>query len=162
LLGWLIARYATQPLEQLTKTAEHVAGTGDLSVTIATARRDEAGRLARSFATMLDALARSRAQQQQLVQDAGHELRAPLTSLRTNIEVLGRQHDLPEARRAALLADVQSELGELSTMVDELVTLAAEPRDEVPQRIDLTELVEVQAARAGRRHEREVRLSGRG
>jgi two-component system, OmpR family, sensor histidine kinase MprB len=161
LLGWLIARYATKPLEQLTRTAEYVAGTGDLSAApLPGARRDETGRLARAFTTMLDALSRSRAQQQQLVQDAGHELRTPLTSLRTNIEVLGRHHDLPVAQRAALLADVQSELGELSTMVDELVTLAQEPRDEARQRIDLAELVEVQAARAGRRHERDVRVSG--
>jgi two-component system sensor histidine kinase MprB len=162
LLGWLIARYAVHPLEQLTRTAEHVAGTGDLAAAIPTARRDETGRLARAFATMLDALARSRAQQQQLVQDAGHELRTPLTSLRTNIEVLGRHRELPEPQRVALLADVQSELGELSAMVDELVTLAAEPRDEARQRIDLGELVEVQAARAARRHERDVRVTGIG
>jgi two-component system sensor histidine kinase MprB len=162
LLGWLIARYATHPLEQLTSTAEHVAGTGELTVPIPTARRDETGRLARAFATMLDALSRSRAQQQQLVQDAGHELRTPITSLRTNIEVLGRHRDLPEAQREALLADVHGELRELSTMVDELMALAAEPRDEVRQRIDLSELVEVQAGRAARRHERDVRVSGVG
>ncbi len=76
--------------------------------------------------------------------------------------MLGRHRDLPEVQREALLADVQGELGELSTMVDELMTLAAEPRDEVRQRIDLSELVEVQAARAARRHERDVRVTGTG
>jgi two-component system sensor histidine kinase MprB len=162
LAGWLIARHATQPLEELTRAAEHVAASGDLTATIPTVRRDETGRLAGAFTTMLHALARSREQQQQLVQDAGHELRTPLTSLRTNVEVLGRHRDLPDAQRAALLADVQSELAELSTMVDELVELTAEPPDQPAQRFDLAELVEGQAARAGRRHGREYVVSGTG
>jgi two-component system sensor histidine kinase MprB len=166
--GWLIARRTTKPLETLTNTAEHVAGTGELNpdglgTTIATARRDETGRLARAFTTMLNALARSREQQQQLVQDAGHELRTPLTSLRTNIEVLGRHRDLPEAQRSALMADLRSELEELTVLVDELVLVASDQRDDEPaQPVTLDDLVRLVAARAARRHSREFRVDGRG
>jgi two-component system sensor histidine kinase MprB len=111
---------------------------------------------------MLAALARSRRQQQQLVQDAGHELRTPLTSLRTNIEVLARHRDLPTDQRDALMADLRSELGELTALVDELVLVASDQRDDEPARpVALDELVGLVVERA-RRRGRAVRVEGRG
>ena len=53
---------------------------------------------------MLDTLERSVAAQRQLVADASHELRTPITSLRTNIEVLAEAESLPPDERARLLA----------------------------------------------------------
>ena len=53
---------------------------------------------------MLDTLERSVAAQRQLVADASHELRTPITSLRTNIEVLAESEALPPDERARLLA----------------------------------------------------------
>ena len=166
--GWLIARRTTRPLEELTTAAEHVAGTGELDhdglgTSEAVSRRDETGRLARSFATMLAALARSRQQQQQLVQDASHELRTPLTSLRTNIEVLARHRELPTDQRDALMADLRSELGELTTLLDELVLVASDQRDDEPvQPVVLDELVGLVVERARRRHGAAIRVEGSG
>ena len=79
-LAWFVSRRAVRPVAVLTRAAEHVAATRDLEVPIEVTRRDEIGRLATSFNTMLAALASSRAQQRRLVADAGHELRTPLTS----------------------------------------------------------------------------------
>src|SRR6266702_5097715 len=84
----------------------------------------EVGRLSRAFASMLAALTRSRDQQQRLVQDAGHELRTPLTSVRANIDTLRRHPDLAAGPRGQVLADLDSELRELSSLVEELVALA--------------------------------------
>jgi len=95
-VGWFLAGRFTRPIVQLTKSAEHIAQTTDLSEPIAIQRSDEVGRLASSFNAMLDSLAGSRLQQQQLVMDASHELRTPLTTLRTNIELLARRPDLDE------------------------------------------------------------------
>ncbi|MDQ1448081.1 MAG: two-component system, OmpR family, sensor histidine kinase MprB, partial [Actinomycetota bacterium] len=86
--AWLIARRIVRPVEQLTVAAEQIATTQQLEHHIEITRRDELGRLAASFNTMLAALGSSRAQQQRLVMDASHELRTPLTALRTNIELL--------------------------------------------------------------------------
>ena len=94
LLGWWLARRLTRPLEELTEVAERVARDEDLNATVPTGGDDEVGRLARSFDTMLGALATSKEQQRRLVQDASHELRTPLTSLRTNVELLARAPDL--------------------------------------------------------------------
>jgi two-component system sensor histidine kinase MprB len=152
-LGWLVGRTSIRPVETLSWAAEHVAETQDLSATIDDTGKDELGRLARSFNAMLGALAASRQQQAQLVSDAGHELRTPLTSLRTNIEVLLRTRDLPSEDRDALLADVGSQLQELTTLVGDLVDLAREDEkpEEEPEPVPLADLVQRAVDRAQRR-----------
>ena len=98
LLGRLVAGAAVQPLKHLSQTTEHVALTQDLTGRIEPAGEDEIGRLATSFNAMLDALEQSMGAldesvhaQRQLVADASHELRTPVTSIRTNIEILQQQ-----------------------------------------------------------------------
>lgn len=123
-IGTMVARTTIRPVTRLTATAEHVAATQDLDATIEVDSDDELGRLAQAFNSMLTALRLSREQQAQLVSDAGHELRTPLTSLRTNIEFLMKARAMPEADRAALLADVQDQLEELTSLVGDIVETA--------------------------------------
>lgn len=157
LIGWLIAGRATKPLVQLTDAAEEVATTGRLDVDVPPAGKDEPGRLARAFATMLAALGESRDQQQQLVQDAGHELRTPLTSLRTNVEMLQRYNELPAETRDAILADLHTETRELGSLVDELVQLATDTFDDEPEESVSVDQIAVRVAeRVNRRTGREV------
>ncbi len=151
-LGYLIGRETIRPVTRLTDAAEYVAATQDLSSTIDVQSEDELGRLARSFNAMLMALAASRRQQAQLISDAGHELRTPLTSLRTNIEVLMRRPDLPEADRAELFDDVEAQLGELTTLIGDLVDLAREEeRQPEPIEVRLDALVSGAVERVRRR-----------
>jgi two-component system sensor histidine kinase MprB len=58
------------------------------------------------------------------VADASHELRTPVTSLRTNVEVLLADSRLDEADRQRLLADVVEQSEELTTLVGDLIELA--------------------------------------
>jgi two-component system sensor histidine kinase MprB len=150
LLGWLVSRAALAPVTRLTRAAEHVARTRDLSRRMDPSAGDEIGRLARAFNTMLAALDRSLGAQRQLVADASHELRTPLTSLRTNIDVLGRANDLSPAAREKLLRDASGQLSELSILVGDLMDLAreSEEEDDVHEEIRLDLLVRDCVARA--------------
>jgi two-component system sensor histidine kinase MprB len=160
-IGWAIAWQVTRPVRALTALTEQIATDGTLDREVPTTGDDEVGRLARSFASMLDALRRSRDQQQRLVQDAGHELRTPLTSLRANIDTLRRHPDLAGESRDRLLADLDSELRELSSLTEELVGLAADPSvDEPESGLDLAELARRCVDRARRRSGREILLEG--
>src|SRR6202012_5225275 len=112
-LGRLVAGAAVLPLKRLTQATEHVTLTQDLSGRISSTGQDEIGRLARSFNAMLDALETSMSAlddsvhaQRQLVADASHELRTPVTSLRTNIEFLQQAEEMDAAERQHLLGDV--------------------------------------------------------
>ncbi len=136
--GWLVARTTTRPLRKLTATAEEVSATQDLTTAIDVERSDEVGSLAQSFRSMLDALRRSREQQQRLIQDAAHEVRTPLTTLRANIELLERAPDIGEPHRSELLGSLRSEFEALTNLFNEVVELAIGERDEAP--FDVIEL----------------------
>jgi two-component system sensor histidine kinase MprB len=155
--GWWLAGRITRRLVRLTGAAEEVASTGHLDIQVPSAGRDEVGRLGRAFDHMLGRLAQSMDMQRRLVQDAGHELRTPLTSLRTNLAALRRIELLPPEQRSALLDDLQSETRELSVLVNELVELAADRREEEePVEVELGRVAERVAGLARRRAGREI------
>jgi len=150
--GWLFARGLTKSLRTLTSAAGEVSTTGRLDIDVNANGRDEVGRLGAAFASMLGALSRSREEQQRLVQDAGHELRTPLTSLRTNVDVLRRHTDLPADMRVRVLDDLDTEVAELSALVEEVVAVGSgRTSDEPVKSIKLAEAVETAAERVGRR-----------
>jgi two-component system sensor histidine kinase MprB len=159
LLGRLVAGAAVAPVKRLTQATEHVTRTQDLSKRIQPAGVDEIGRLAESFNAMLDALESSMSAldasvhaQRQLVADASHELRTPVTSLRTNIEILKQEQNMGVEERQRMLDDVVEQIEELTLLMNDLIELG---RGEQPRtgtedvRLDL--IVEEAIDRA-RRH----------
>ncbi|MFN3216003.1 MAG: ATP-binding protein [Acidimicrobiales bacterium] len=159
-VGWLTARRIAGPIEELADRAELVARTQELNTPFSTSGPEEVGRLAASLTTMLGALDRSRGQQRQLVADASHELRTPLTTLRASVELLQRD-DLAPADRERLLATLSAELGELTTLVTEIVDLGTDAaRTEPAQHCDMRDLADAVAERARRRHDRAIEVSG--
>ena len=70
------------------------------------------------------ALDKSVRAQRQLVADASHELRTPITSLRTNIEVLLAHEELSDEERRRMLFDVVEQTEDLSALISDLIELA--------------------------------------
>ena len=145
-LGRLAARRVLRPLGEVAATAQHISETEDLRARIHVRADDEVGQLATRFNTMLGRLESSRAaldesvqSQRQLVADASHELRTPITSLRTNIELLlAGEHELSKDERRRMLTDVVEQSEELSLLVGDLIELA---RGDLP--IESAEAVEL-------------------
>lgn len=162
LVGWLIAGTVAAPVRRLTKAAEDVGSSGRLDVEVPGTGADEVGRLGSAFRDMLGALAVSRAEQQRLVQDAGHELRTPLTAVRTNLSVLRRHPEMSAEMRDGVLDDLDSEVGELTELVNELIAVASgELEQQVNDRIDLAALAIDVAERVGRRRSRSIEVDVR-
>jgi len=159
LVGWFTVSSVTRRLRRLSTAVEEVATTGRLDVEAPQSGNDEAGRLGRRFSEMLTALSRSRDQQQRLVEDAGHELRTPLTSLRTNLDVLRRHSDIAPDVRAQIVTDIDRDVADLESLVEEVVSLAADRHaDELPQPVVLRNHVVTVVERAARRSGRTVDL----
>lgn len=147
-LGTVVSRRAVRPVDELTRIAEEVAATQDLSRRIGSGKPDEIGRLSRAFDGMLAQLEQARQAQQQLVADASHELRTPLTSLRTNVEVLNHLERLQPAERRQLVDDVASQIDEFARLIGSLVELARGERPaHTVETVRLDELAERVLAR---------------
>ncbi len=144
--GYAVSGPALRPVGAMVRTAESIARSHNFSRRVpapAVARGDELGELARTFNEMLEALEASFTAQQRFMADAAHELRAPLTILRGNLELLERVHDMPDADRQIALASLHAQAKRVSGLVDQLVLLA---RSDVGQTlrheaVDLHEVV---------------------
>ena len=62
--------------------------------------------------------------QREFAADASHELRTPLTVIRTSVEHLRRHADEPVSTVGDALEDIDAEVGQLTSMVDDLLLLA--------------------------------------
>lgn len=154
LAGWAVARNGLRPVRRLTAAVEDIARTQRLEP-IPIEGSDEVARLASAFNEMLRALSASQHRQRQLVADAGHELRTPLTSLRTNLDLLVQadaRAGLSAENRAELLDDVRAQIGEMTTLIGDLVELARdEPHAPTVEPVELTAVLEQAIARVRRR-----------
>jgi two-component system sensor histidine kinase MprB len=156
-LGWAVATWLARPIIRLRDTAHQIATTLDLSTPIDVDASGEVGSLAASFSTMVAAVGRSQEQQRRLVSDASHEMRTPLTSLRSNLELVGQIERLPPAERREVVADVLEDVDELSSLLGELVDLASDLATAEPEEaVRLGDLSRAVAARMQRRAERLV------
>jgi signal transduction histidine kinase len=98
-VGWLASRRISAPLLGLTSVTASMAA-GDLAARAHVERRDEFGTLAQSFNTMADRVEDTVVTLRRFVSDAAHELNTPLTTLRTNLELV--TEDSPPEQRERL------------------------------------------------------------
>lgn len=117
--AWVIAGRLLRPVRALTDTARSITDT-DLSGRIPVEGDDEIAELAHTFNEMLDRLAHAFSVQRAFVDDAGHELRTPITIVRGHLELMG---DDPQDRRTTV-ALVTDELDRMARIVDDLLLLA--------------------------------------
>lgn len=118
-LAWRLAEKILRRVGAVSTTAHAISGT-DLDRRIDVVGRDEIAQLSATFNEMLDRLQLAFDQQQAFVDDAGHELRTPITIIRGHLEVLG---DDP-AEREETKALVLDELERMRRIVDDLLVLA--------------------------------------
>ena len=120
--GWA-SRRVVQPLEQVAGAATRIAG-GELEIRLPPTEDPDLLAIVASFNSMVDALASRIERDARFVGDVSHELRSPLTSLVTSVEVLGaRREELSDRGRQALTL-VEGELGRFRRMLDDLLELA--------------------------------------
>ncbi|SDB79749.1 Signal transduction histidine kinase [Raineyella antarctica] len=145
---WLISR-SLRPVEGIRSTVESISSRHlDARVPVS-GTDDEIGRLALTMNAMLERLERGRRQQNQFVADASHELRSPLASLHTALD-MGTGD--PTGERWSSLAPVMvTETHRMERLVDDLLTLARGDAGSVPatrwRDVDLDDLVVEEARR---------------
>lgn len=129
-LALLTGHRLASPLEDLTRAAERMSG-GDLSIRAPEYRQGEVGDLARQFNAMavrLEAsfadLAAERDTLRTFIADASHELRTPITALRTFNELLQDGADDDPQARDDFLRESQAQIERLAWITHNLLDLS--------------------------------------
>lgn len=156
-IGWAVAGRILAPVRLVRRAAAQLTEQ-DLTRRIPVQGRDDIALLAETFNAMLDRLERAFAAQRQFVDDAGHELRTPITIVRGHLELMG---DDP-AEQAETIRLVTDELDRMSRIVEDLLLLAKAERPDfvTPEPVQLGELTADVFVKARALGEREWVLDG--
>ena len=149
--GAWASRRAVQPLEQVAGAATRIAG-GDLTTRLPATDDPDLVAIVAGFNSMVDALAARIERDARFVGDVSHELRSPLTTLVTSVEVLGARRDELTPRGQQALALVEAELGRFRRTLDDLLQLAridGAPAPEKAERVSMAALVREVLLRGG-------------
>lgn len=135
--SWLVAGAILAPVRQVRRTAAEI-GEHDLTRRIPVEGRDDIAALAEQFNAMLDRLQEAFATQREFVDDAGHELRTPITIVRGHLELLGAD----PAEHDEVVRLCTDELDRMTRIVEELLVLAQADRPDfaTPEPVALAEL----------------------
>lgn len=146
LIAWRVIGWTLRPVELLRSGAARISGSDQDERLVVPESADEIRDLAVTLNEMLDRLADSRRRQRAFVADSAHELRSPLASMRTQLEVA--QH-LGEGGQLA--ADLLADVTRLGALVEDLLLLARVGSDARPpskrESVDLRALLVTTAAR---------------
>ncbi len=151
--AWILAGRILRPLRDVVDTARTITDT-DLSMRIPSrGNGDELDRLVTTINRMLDRVEAGVSAQRRFIDDAGHELRTPITIVRGHLEVLD---PTDPADVKSTVAIVDDELVRMNRMVSDLLLLAhsEHPSFLQPELVDVGALTEdafVKLARLGDR-----------
>ena len=137
---WILVGRAFAPVEAIRRKVAEISET-DFGERVPESRiQDEVGRLARTMNDMLRRVENAYELQKNFVADAAHELRSPLASIRTQLEV----DDVVEG-------DLHAEVMRMQRLVDDLLLLASSGSSRQPvsdmELIDLEDVVYAEAER---------------
>lgn len=157
--SWILTGRMLRPIRELREISSTITE-NDLSRRLPVRGHDDVAELARSFNGMVDRLEAAFAGQRQLLDDAGHELRTPITVVRGHLELMDPNdpEDCGETRNLAI-----SELDRMHRLADDLVLLASTqtPGFLRVHPTDLADLTEQTFVNAGRLGERDWQLTSR-
>ena len=124
-VAWRVIGSALRPVESLRQGAQRIGAAADPTERLPVPdTRDEVSALATTLNDMLARLASAGAQQRSFVADAAHELRSPLASMRTQLEVASRVGE-----GGGLPSELLPEVDRLSALVEDLLVLARSGAD---------------------------------
>lgn len=148
--GYWLSRSAMRPVNRITKTARSISIRNLSERLPETGSADELRRLSETFNAMLARLESAVGQIKRFTADASHELRGPLSFVRTVSEVALRNPSMDDESRQAF-QDIVEEVAKAAVMLEDMLTLAradAQACEAVLQRMDIAPLLHDTCMRA--------------
>ncbi len=113
----------TRPIQAITATIRRM-GRGDLTARVRVRASGEMRTLADSYNAMAEQIENFDRSRSQFVQNASHELKTPLATMKLLLENLIYQPDMPAELRAEFMQDMDHEIDRLSGIITDLLTLS--------------------------------------
>lgn len=141
--GYIIARRALRPIQQISDSATKISQGGDLKQRIQVGDgNDELHKLANNFNDMFERLDKSFQIEKQFTSDASHELRTPVSVIMAQCELsLEKDRSVDEYKEALSVIDRQSK--KMSKLINDMLDftrLELKSNQYIVENIDLTEL----------------------
>jgi signal transduction histidine kinase len=130
--GALIARRTLHPLEDMARQAAFISGQDPVVRLSAPNTADELGRLGSAFNALLDRLSSALQSQRQFMADASHELRTPVSVVRTAAQVTLARNSRPEREYRESLAIIAEQSARLTRLVDAMFFLSRAEAQPLP------------------------------
>ena len=130
--SWLLAAAALGPVRRMRQKAESL-GVDSTAVLPVARAKDELSELATTLNAFLARVRASSAREKQVVSDAAHELRTPLSALKTQLELAHDDFDDANALAAQIVAAEKS-VARLSSLASNLLELSRLTGQPVPTR----------------------------
>ena len=132
--GYLIIRNSLKPVRDMTKTAEAIANSNDLSKRIYIEEgNDEVHKLGKVFNEMLETLENSSKRERQFSSDVSHELRTPISVIMAESEYGSKYTDSIEEAKESFSA-IERQSKRMTSMINQILELARlDSRLEIPK-----------------------------
>ncbi|MEB3218882.1 MAG: HAMP domain-containing sensor histidine kinase [Nostocales cyanobacterium 94392] len=146
LLSWIASGKILAPIRTFSTTARSISES-DLSKRIPVRGKDELAEVAITFNDMMDRLQTTFTTQRNFINDAGHELRTPITIIRGHLELMGEDDPQEISETVTLVLD---ELDRMSRFVEDLILLSKAERPDFLQleTVDINTLTQELFAKA--------------
>jgi two-component system OmpR family sensor kinase len=129
--AYLVARRVLEPVRAVSRLARDIEQTADFSRRVrASAAGDEMAELIATFNSMIERVERTLETQKAFLADSSHELRRPLTVLRTDIDIL-RKPGLSKEQHGACLEQMVTQVEAISHLLSDLLLLSREGHQEL-------------------------------
>ena len=145
---YLLAGRALKPVRQVSQLAHDIEQTADFTRRLPTPRGGgEMRELVATFNAMIDRVEQALLAQRSFLADSSHELRRPLTVLRTNVDILN-DPALPAEEREACFQEMRAEAEAMSRLLSDLLLLSREEKQAIGEApVDYSLLCEQAVAR---------------
>lgn len=122
--GWFLAKKALYRVELINQTARSIAASKEFQMRVLyEGPKDELGELSVTFNEMLESLEKVYMSQKNFIANVSHELRAPLTTILGNLDLLIK-HKFSANEEKEVLADSRYEAMRMSKLIRDLLSLA--------------------------------------
>ncbi len=141
--GYFIIKRSFKPVDKISKTANEICQSSDLSQRIAIGDgNDEIYRLANTFDKMLDRIETTLDNEKQFTSDASHELRTPVAVISSECEyILDCARNLEEARDS--VAAIKRQTDKMSKLISELLTVSRMDRNTQQVNFEIIDISEL-------------------